>query len=238
MPPTIWLADLTYDQQTISSDVMPAAVGCIATYAEKWVRSKPNIRIFKFPKTLAEALKTETPDVIGFSNYCWNEDISTQFARVIKMKRPQVITVFGGPNYPVELLEQEAFLRHYPMIDFYIVKEGEVAFAKLIEALEVCNFKKDLVPEDLPSVHRISADGRFCVAPTMARLTDLGEIPSPYLTGKMDCFFDGVMLPIIQTNRGCPFKCTFCIEGMDYYSKVAKNKGPEKGIRGAGVYCC
>lgn len=120
----IWLADLTYTQQTISSDVMPAAVGCIATYTEKYLSSKPEVRIFKFPDQLALALQEDTPHVIGFSNYAWNEDLSISFARVIKQKRPTVITVFGGPNYPTDPVEQEAFLRRYPMIDFYVVKEG------------------------------------------------------------------------------------------------------------------
>lgn len=224
----IWLADLTYTQQTISSDVMPAAVGCIATYAEKYLRSSPEIRIFKMPEKLAEALEKDTPHVIGFSNYAWNEDLSTQFARVIKRKRPEVVTIFGGPNYPTEAAEQESFLRAYPMIDFYIVKEGEVAFSKLLEALEACDFNKDLVPENLFSVHRITGDDIFIAALTMDRLKDLSEIPSPYLTGKMDEFFDGFMLPIIQTNRGCPFFCTFCVEGVDYYNKVAKTKTLQK----------
>lgn len=224
----VWVADLTYTQQTISSDVMPAAVGCIATYAEKYLRSHPEIRIFKMPEKLAEALEKDTPHVIGFSNYAWNEDLSTQFARVIKHKRPQVVSIFGGPNYPTETAEQESFLRAYPMIDFYIVKEGEVAFAKLVEALEACDFNKDLVPENLFSVHRITGDGRFIAASTMERIKDLSEIPSPYLTGKMDEFFDGFMLPIVQTNRGCPFLCTFCVEGVEYYNKVAKTKTLQK----------
>ena len=224
----IWLADLTYTQQTISSDVMPAAVGCIATYTEKYLHSNPEIRIFKFPDKLARALETDTPHVIGFSNYAWNEDLSTQFARVIKQKLPHVVTVFGGPNYPTEVDEQELFLRNYPMIDFYIIKEGEAAFAQLVESLQLLEFDKHRVPETLLSLHRIARDGRFVAAPIIERIKDLSEIPSPYLSGTMDEFFDGVMLPIIQTNRGCPFQCTFCVEGIDYYNKVFKTKTLQK----------
>lgn len=224
----IWLADLTYTQQTISSDVMPAAVGCVATYAATHLRPEPEIRVFKLPERLAEALEHDTPDVIGLSNYAWNEDLSSQFARVIKARRPKVVTVFGGPNYPTVAAEQEAFLRAHPMVDFYVVKEGEIAFAKLVEALVTAGFDPDRVPEDLPSVHRIASDGRFIASRTIERITDLADIPSPYLTGLMDEFFDGVFLPIIQTNRGCPFACTFCVEGMDYYTKVAKTRTLDK----------
>lgn len=31
------------------------------------------------------------------------------------------------------------------------------------------------------------------------------------------------MIPILQTNRGCPFSCTFCVEGLSYYNKIYRN---------------
>lgn len=222
-PTSVWLCDLTYTQQTVASDIMPAAVGCIATYTEQELGDAVDIRIFKFPTALAEALETDLPPrVIGFSNYAWNRDLCTQFAAVIKRKLPNIITVFGGPNYPTIKEEQEEFLRAHPMIDLYIVKEGEAAFSKLIKGLIESNFNLSQLPDDLPSMHRIKADGTFHAAETEDRILEMSQIPSPYLTGKMDEFFDGIMLPIIQTNRGCPFKCTFCVEGQPYYSRVTK----------------
>jgi radical SAM superfamily enzyme YgiQ (UPF0313 family) len=228
-PALIYLCDLTYSQQTISSDVIPAAVGCLATYAERELGGRVHFELFKLPEALIQALENDPlPRAIGFSNYCWNEDLGTQFAKVVKLKYPQIVTIFGGPNYPTTAAEQERFLRAYPQIDFYVAKEGEIAFAKLIEALLAAEFDTAIVPEVLPSVHRVSADGRFVVGATSARIKDISEIPSPYLAGKLDKFFDGIMLPIIQTNRGCPFQCTFCVEGVDYYNKVAKTKTLDK----------
>jgi hypothetical protein len=49
-----------------------------------------------------------------------------------------VVTIFGGPNYPTTPHEQNRFLRAYPQIDFYVAKEGEIAFTKLIEELLAC----------------------------------------------------------------------------------------------------
>ena len=53
----------------------------------------------------------------------------------------------------------------------------------------------------------------------MDRIKSLDEIPSPYLTGILDEFFDGRLVPMIQTNRGCPFSCTFCVDGSASVNK-------------------
>ena len=54
------------------------------------------------------------------------------------------------------------------------------------------------------------------------RIKKLDEIPSPYLTGIMDKFFDGKLVPMLQTNRGCPFYCTFCTDGKSEVNMVNK----------------
>jgi radical SAM superfamily enzyme YgiQ (UPF0313 family) len=223
--PRIWLADLTYTQQTVASDVMPAAVGGIATFTESQINLRSPIRVFKYPERLAEALDREgPPDIMGFSNYIWNSHLSYGFAEAMKRARPETIIVFGGPNYPVNKDEQESWLRRRPVVDFVIIKEGELAFARLVETLIEANWDVEAVKRRaLPSVHCITADGVAVFSETIERIRDLSQIPSPYATGRLDEFFDGVLLPIIQTNRGCPFACTFCVEGVRYFNKIYRN---------------
>ena len=48
----------------------------------------------------------------------------------------------------------------------------------------------------------------------------MDEIPSPYLTGLLDKFFDDKLVPMLQTNRGCPFSCSFCTDGRDAVNQV------------------
>jgi hypothetical protein len=36
----------------------------------------------------------------------------------------------------------------------------------------------------------------------------------------MDQFFDGTLVPLYETNRGCPFSCSFCVQGTKWYQKV------------------
>src|SRR6266702_2855956 len=129
----VWLADLTYTQQTIAADVIPQAIGGIATFTEAQIRLAQPIRIFKYPERLTEAIGHGIPpDVIGFSNYIWNCSLSYEFALLIKRRWPGTVVVFGGPNYPVLAEEQSAFLRSHPAIDFYVQKEGELAFSQLV----------------------------------------------------------------------------------------------------------
>ena len=52
-------------------------------------------------------------------------------------------------------------------------------------------------------------------------LGNLNDIPSPYLNGYLDEFLlESVFIPIVESNRGCPFTCTFCNDGMGAYTKV------------------
>lgn len=221
MSVNVWLCDLTYTQQVVSSEVMPAAIGEIAMYCESHISLLPAIRLFKYPERLINALRGEQPDVIGFSNYMWNSQLSYRFAETIKDKFPQTVVVMGGPNFPLSRENQESFLRSRRAIDFYIEKEGEVPFCNLIRCLMELEFDIESAKQKkLGSVRAITADGMFHDGPVTERISDLSEIPSPYLSGKMDEFFDGKLTPIIQTTRGCPFTCTYCVEGNNYYSKM------------------
>src|SRR5262245_23096953 len=225
----IFLCDLTYTQQTIASDVMPAAVGGIAAYLKQEVPSV-DVRLFKYPEQLTQELESLTPvsatipRVVGFSNYVWNCNLSLGFAKAIKERFPSVIVVFGGPNLAYDSAEQEQFLQQNRLIDFHVVKEGETAFCHLVQTLMAHQWDPASVSEQsINNLAFIDADGRFRLSPKIDRVP-LEILPSPYTSGMMDEFFDGRLYPIIQTNRGCPFECTFCTEGMHYWTKVQRRK--------------
>jgi hypothetical protein len=219
----VWLADLTYTQQGVSAETMPQAVGGLATYAATRMDLEHRVRVFKYPEKLARALEDEAwPDVVGFSNYVWNSNLSRAFAASIKQRSPGTLVVFGGPHYPLLTAEQERFLRERlgPAVDFYVEGEGEHAFAELLLAL--ASGGTGAVHGRIPGVHSIDSTGRAHLPAPGARLPDLRAVPSPYLAGLMEEFFDGHLVPTVQTNRGCPFSCTFCVEGTRYFAKVAK----------------
>ncbi len=222
--PQIWICDLTYTQQTVASDTIPMAIGCLATYTEKQLPWLNPIKIFKYPQKLCDTIEKEGfPEIMCFANYVWNFNLSYEFTKFVKKKSPNTIIVFGGPNYPVVEKEQIDWLKKNNLIDFYIVKEGEIPFVKLIEELVSKKFQIDDVKKSkVPSTHCVLNDGTVILTPPAERIKHLSEIPSPYLDGRLDEFFDGTLMPLVQTNRGCPFTCTFCVEGVGYYNKINK----------------
>ena len=222
--PDIWLCDLTYTQQTVAADTIPMAIGCIAEYTERQLGLSKKISLFKYPEELIRELESgPIPRLIGFSNYVWNLSLSSDLAKSIKRVLPHTVIVFGGPNYPTLDVERHEFLTDHPEVDFYVVGEGEAAFADLAEALLINNFYVDAVKElALPSVHFLNTAGDGIYTSKRDRIVELDDIPSPYTSGRLDKFFDGKLMPLLQTNRGCPFSCTFCVEGDSYYSKIRK----------------
>jgi radical SAM superfamily enzyme YgiQ (UPF0313 family) len=182
------------------------------------------VEVFRAPEDLGNVFTARPPALLGFTNYVWNLELGYEVIRQAKAAAPQTVVVMGGPNYPTDLDGQRAFLERYRLVDFYVYKEGEVPFLQLIENLRAVGFEvaelKRRRPA-MPAVHFLAGNDFIAPAP-IPRQRDLDEFPSPYLDGLMDKFFArGDLVPLIQTKRGCPFQCTFCVEGDDYYQKVA-----------------
>lgn len=224
VPPkfSVWLADLTHTGQSIASDAVPAAVGMIAEALAQECKQISDIKIFKFPEDLETALGDGPPHIFGLSNYVWNFRLARAFGTSVKKYYPETVVVVGGPNYPSDSEEQEVFLRNNPWIDFYIEKEGELAFVSLVDQLSATNCNKfEIDYSGLTNLSFITNDV-FQKSEDISRVNDLNNIPSPYLSGRLKRFLDGRLMPVIQTNRGCPFTCAFCTEGQGYWGKVKK----------------
>ena len=216
----IWLADLTYTQQSIASDVVPAGIGLLAEYLEFRVPDAGDVRLFKYPEDMISAFEKDVPDIIGFANYVWNSALSLRFAKEIKANFPDTIIIFGGPNFPMAAHEQLGVLNANPWIDYYVMKEAEAAFAALVAALMDPNTDRTKIGESVPNLAYLGPNGELCASSEAQRLPSLSDIPSPYQSGRLDEFLDGRLLPVIQTARGCPFSCAFCTEGQLYWNKV------------------
>ncbi|MGH9787054.1 MAG: B12-binding domain-containing radical SAM protein, partial [Terriglobia bacterium] len=164
---------------------------------------------------------SDPPDALLLSNYCWNEALSLHFGKLAKAIRPDMLVVMGGPNISIEPERQIEYLARHPQIDVYVLGEGDFLAAELVrQYLDAGKSLRRLRERQLPSALYWNSDGEVVRNPMWARHKEVDEIPSPWLTGIQDEFFDGKLAPMIETNRGCPFTCTFCVQGVGWYTKV------------------
>jgi len=131
----IYLSDLTHRGMVLSSNVFPLSIGLIAAYLIKKRPDDFEVELFKYPEDLSEAFERRKPDIVAFANYSWNFHIGYEHTRIIKKLWPEIPIIFGGPNYGLESDEIRDFWNKYNLIDFYIVREGEEAFVRLVDAL-------------------------------------------------------------------------------------------------------
>jgi radical SAM superfamily enzyme YgiQ (UPF0313 family) len=220
-PLRIYLGDLTYTTLSLATDAFPLNVGFIAAYAAKIFGKAIDLRLFKYIEDLEQAIQEDPPDILGLSNYPWNFNLGMEVFRMTRMISPRTICVMGGPNIPLDDGDRTRFILRWPLIDFYAYLEGEEAFAALVtRALETDAERSKMTASAIEGfIHRVSETG-VLKGVLLPRRRNLDEIPSPYLTGYMDQFFDGKLSPMVETNRGCPFSCTFCHEGNQLISKV------------------
>ncbi|WP_163010782.1 cobalamin-dependent protein [Streptomyces dangxiongensis] len=172
---------------------MPQAIAGLATYATTKMDLRHPVWLFKYPEALAAALEQDgPPDVIGFSHYIWNSQLSLAFAELVKRRFPHTTVVFGGPHYPLHLPDQTDFWhqRLAGKVDFYVEGEGEPAFADLL--LTFNDFDRKEVRGTISGAHNLHDDGILYTRPPRLRIHNLSSVPSPYLAGLMDEFFDGM----------------------------------------------
>ena len=142
------------------------------------------------------------------------------FLEHIKARRPGTVTVMGGPNFPGSRENREKFLQEFGGIDFFCFLEGENSFLNLVQRLLEAQFDIAAVKSQKLAGFNYVLNGEFFDWGPGARIRNLDMIPSPYLSGDLDGMMSDGFVPMLQTNRGCPFTCTFCCSGNDYHSKV------------------
>jgi radical SAM superfamily enzyme YgiQ (UPF0313 family) len=232
------------------ANYLPYSVGLLEAYARKSIPDIDRFE-FMTPIFMRESVdlaveKLLPADVACFSLYVWNNQLSLAIAKELKRIKPGIIIVVGGPHVPDKYKSHvqnkqailtlnlkknsrgvidpttertQTYLRKNRYIDIAVHGEGERPFSILLQ-----NLYGDW--EKTPSISYLDRDGFIVQTERISRLKDLDEIPSPYLEGTFDSIiktYPGMeWITVWETNRGCPFSCTFCDWGSAVASKINK----------------
>ena len=173
-----------------------------------------------------EATAAGSPGLYLFSNYIWTTDQNLIESTLVKQRNPHHVTVHGGPDTPKYLGDVERFFAANPHVDIAVHGEGEATFVDMLLALRgsVGDGPPDLsVLGDVAGLTFRLGD-RVVQTANRERIADIDAVPSPILTGLYDGFIPAgpVGAVIMETNRGCPYGCTFCDWGSATLSRVRK----------------
>lgn len=218
MPLTISFVQPNFQQgpKELNAFYLPYSAGVILAYA---LDQNPGWKlgdiVWRRDPIEETAQRLATSDVIGFSTYVWNHQYNYLLAQRIKQINPHCKIVLGGPEPAIT--DTDLFCKN-PWMDVVIKMEGEKTFANLLR----------YHGQDITGIPGLLINDQGAVIDTgdALRIEDLDQIPSPYLTGLFDHLVTNhpeiTWNATLETNRGCPYQCTFCDWGSLTYNKVKK----------------
>ncbi|MFC0863839.1 B12-binding domain-containing radical SAM protein [Sphaerimonospora cavernae] len=205
---------------SVYPNTLPLASGYLQAYAQReagvagvydFVIHAPEVRT-PAREVVAELVATEA-DVYGLSCYLWNMRRMKEVLDELVRLRPDAHFILGGPqvmNHAAEYVP--------PSWENVVVcnGEGEQPFTA---------FLRETAAGDgaAPDLHRVPGvsfwlDGELVTTDKPPRIKDLDEIPSPFAAGIFD--HGEYTFAVVETNRGCPFRCSYCYWGAATNDKV------------------
>ena len=144
------------------------------------------------------------PNVIGFSCYIWNIEETIKVIQMIKKIDPTIVMIVGGPEVSYDVHD---WMKKVNEFDFIIVGEGEETFKRLLHELN--NHQQF---DQVPGISYRN-EGTILINPPLHKL-NLQDLPSPYRFEE-DVPQLGKRVTYIETSRGCPFSCQFCLSSIE-----------------------
>jgi len=177
---------------TINARYIHASLGLRYLYANMGdLQSQTKLQEFTLEQRaedIVELLLTPEVRIIGFGVYIWNVTLTTEVARLLKVIRPDISIVIGGPEVSYEL-EDQAISK---IVDFTVTGAADVRFGELCQ---------EILSEQNPGK-------------TVSALPiKLNELESPYPHYNDQDIAHRVVY--VEASRGCPFKCEFCLSSLD-----------------------
>ncbi len=206
-PPVVSVLEPWYDTPDfgrVALAYLAAALRQSSGYTIKVIDAK--LERLNFKQVLERAVNF-SPDLVGFTAFTNEIKPAAYQAALIKRQLPRTTTVIGGVH--VTALPRQTLLE-FPSFDIAAVGEGEATLSELCEALRR---GRDLI--HIPGL--VFRDGgKIVMAPERERILDQDSIPFPAWD-----LFPAAQSYWIQSLRGCPFSCLFC---MNPNGRVARKR--------------
>lgn len=148
---------------------------------------------------ILEDIYRRKPDVIGFSCYIWNIGMVEKLMGELHKLLPKLPVFLGGPEVTYDA---DKLLRKYPYLTGIFIGEGEATFAQVVKYY----VKKN--PESLEDIPGLMLRSGMTPERKPLNLTDV-----PFLYDDMAPFTNRIIY--YETQRGCPFRCSYCLSSID-----------------------
>ena len=148
---------------------------------------------------ITERLLKQKADVLSFSCYIWNIKKVLLAAQSVKAASPDTLIVLGGPEVsfcPGEMLENN------PFVDFVVAGEGEKSIPELLNSIYLKN--------------EVNIKGvSFRKGEEIVQSPLLSEVYEEKISPYCKEYFAALQgrIAYIESSRGCPFGCAFCLSG-------------------------
>ncbi|MBQ3135949.1 MAG: DUF4080 domain-containing protein [Clostridia bacterium] len=147
------------------------------------------------PDIVFERIMAEKPSFVTFTCYIWNIKQTLSLCRKIKETDESITVILGGPEVAYN---QASVLKENAFIDYIFSGEGEAILPEFLNGKS----------ETTEGVSYIKG-GKVHVS--YRKENEKADYPSPYC-GE---YFDSLKgrIAYIESSRGCPFSCAFCLSG-------------------------
>lgn len=173
---------------------------------------------------LAAELERVKPDIVGITSTSFTVQQVARTARLAK-ERAGAFVVVGGPHAS---LQPRSLLDTCEHVDAVVLNEGEVTMSEMMEHLD-----GGAGLEGVPGVGFRKSDG-IVLNESRMPIADLDGLPFPAWDlippGAWNNYWDprcnAHPVVTLQTNRGCPYNCSFCSEFTIYGKGVRFRSAP------------
>lgn len=209
---------VTFVEINLFDQMLPLTSGYLQSYACQNSEIVDSFSFIKYSTTVHETDESILNDILknesriyALSCYLWNIKLMMRIAQRIVEEHPDSYVLMGGPQV---MHHGHQYLDANYKNMMICNGEGEITFSKFLSELLTAD-------PDFSNVKGLTFynEGNLTTTEPQPRLKSLDEIPSPYTTG----VFDGnYRFAVMETNRGCPFRCTYCYWGAATNDKVHK----------------